>query len=242
MSKHLRRALDQLRIDLLGQFADVEQMVQLSVRSLVERRRDIADQVIEADTKIDMTDIRIEEECLKLLALHQPVAEDLRWVVTVIKVNDELERMADLACNIAERAKSLDLYPLFPVPDELSSMVTNALEMVRDSVDAFVQGNAVRATEVIKQDEQVDEQNRIVIDLLEDLMLEDKDYIIPAMHCFSAARLLEQIADIAESLAEEVIYMSEGEIVRHQHGDIQLPRSKRQKSSSPMDSEDPNEY
>ncbi len=220
MSKHLSRGLDQLRIDLLGQFADVEQMVQLAVRSLVERRTDFADQVLDSDSKIDMTDIRIEEECLKLLALHQPVAEDLRWLITVIKVNIELERMADLACNIAERAKSLDLYPLFPVPVEFTEMVTAALEMVRDAVDSFVQGNAKRAGEVIRRDRDVDEQNRVVIEILQQQMQEDSESVVPAVHCFSASRLLEQIADLAESLAEDVIYLVDGEIIRHQHGTL----------------------
>lgn len=217
MSKHLTRALDQLRVDLIGQFADVEQMVQLSVRSLVERRTDLAERVIESDRKIDVTDIRIEEECLKLLALHQPVAKDLRWVTTVIKANTELERMADLACNIAERAKALDLYPLFPVPSELTNMVSSSLEMVRDALDSFVDNNAARASEVIRRDDEVDEQNRVVIDILQELMQQDSDNVVPAVHCFSASRMLEQIADSAELLAEDVIYLVEGEIVRHKH-------------------------
>ncbi|MEM9644848.1 MAG: phosphate signaling complex protein PhoU [Planctomycetota bacterium] len=220
MSKHLSLGLDQLRIALLGQFGDVEQMVQLAVRSLVERRTDLADQVIDSDAKIDMNDIHIEEECLKLLALHQPVAKDLRWLVTVIKVNSELERMADLACNIAERAKSLDLYPLFPVPSEITEMVVAPLEMVRDALDSFVQGDAKRAADVIRRDQIVDDQNRVVIDILQDLMKEDPEQIVPAVHCFSASRLLEQIADLAECLAEDVIYLIEGEIIRHQHGTL----------------------
>lgn len=220
MSKHLIRDLDRLRVDLVTQFGDVEQMVQLAVRSLVERRVDLAAQVIESDTRIDMADIRIEEECLKALALHQPVTKDLRWVITVIKVNVELERMADLACNIAERARSLDRFPLFPVPTELSSMVVAALGMVRDALDSFVEGDADRAIEVISRDEAVDEQNRIVIESLHQSMRHDPDQVEPAVHCFSASRMLEQIADIAETLAEDVIYLVKGEIVRHQHGTL----------------------
>src|SRR6056297_3060264 len=129
MSKHLERALDHLREQLISQFGVVEQMVQLSVRSLTERRPDFADRVIETDNRVDEQDVLIEEECLKILALHQPVVDELRWLVTVIKVNGELERIADLACNIAERAKSLDLYPLFPVPVVLTEMVTATLQM-----------------------------------------------------------------------------------------------------------------
>lgn len=217
MSKHLQRALDHLREQLIGQFGVVEQMVQLSVRSLTERRSDLADRVIATDTQVDDQDILIEEECLKILALHQPVVDELRWLVTVIKVNGELERMADLACNIAERAKSLDLYPLFPVPGEITEMVAVTLQMVKESLDSFVDRNSQTAARVIQRDEQVDRLNRVVIDILHDTMKENPENIVPAVHCFSAARHLERIADMAENVSEEVIYLVEGEIVRHHH-------------------------
>ena len=220
MSKHLERGLDFLRSELVEQFGVVEQMIILSVRSLVERRSDLADRVIETDVAVDERDIRIEEECLKLLALHQPVATDLRWLTTVIKVNGELERMADLACNIAERTKSLDKFPLFPAPEELSRMVTVVTEMVRNSLDSFVERDSAKAAEVIRNDDQVDSLNRTVIDILHDLMKNDPEMIFPAVHCFSASRHLERIGDLAENLAEDVIYMVQGEIVRHKHAGI----------------------
>jgi phosphate transport system protein len=218
MSKHLQRGLDELRRQLVGQFGIVEEMIQLAVRSLVERRAELADRVIGTDSAVDATDILIEEECLKLLALHQPVAVDLRWLITVIKVNGELERMADLACNIAERAKSLDLHPLFPVPEELTEMATYATNMVRQALDAFVEGDVRKAAQVIRSDDRVDALNRVVIDHLQELMREDRELIDPAVHCFSASRHLERIADLAENLAEEVLYLIDGEIVRHKHG------------------------
>ncbi len=218
MSKHLQRELDQLRDQLVGQFAVVEQMIQLAVRSLVERNAELADRVIAGDEDVDQTDIRIEEECLKLLALHQPVAFDMRWLITVIKVNGELERMADLACNIAERAKAMDLFPLFSVPDEMTEMVTSVTRMVRLAIDSFVDGDDKKAREVIGSDDLVDAQNRVVIDKLHEMMKADSDQIEPAVHCFSASRHLERIGDLAENIAEEVIYLVEGDIVRHQHG------------------------
>lgn len=218
MSKHLQRGLDDLRRQLVGQFGVVEEMIQLAVRSLVQRRAELSDRVIQTDASVDATDIRIEEECLKLLALHQPVAIDLRWLITVIKVNGELERMADLACNIAERAKALDLYPLFPVPEELTEMAQSATAMVRRALDAFVESDISKAAQVIRSDDRVDALNRTVIDHLHDLMREDPKHIEPAVHCFSASRHLERIADLAENLAEEVLYLVDGEIVRHQHG------------------------
>ncbi|TWU59811.1 hypothetical protein Poly51_00840 [Rubripirellula tenax] len=218
MTKHLERELELLRGELIRQFGVVEQMIQLAVRSLVERRTDLADRVIESDSRVDEADIRIEEECLKLLALHQPVATDMRWLICVVKVNGELERMADLACNIAERAKSLDLYPLFPVPDELTEMVVATNKMVKISLDAFVERDAKKATEAIKLDTLIDTMNRVVIDQLHTIMRTDPDLIEPGVHCFSASRHLERIADLAENISEDVIYLVKGEIVRHKHG------------------------
>lgn len=218
MTKHLERELDLLRSDLVEQFGVVEQMIQLAVRSLVDRRTDLADRVIESDAGVDQTDIRVEEECLKLLALHQPVATDMRWLITVVKVNGELERMADLACNIAERAKALDLFPLFPVPEELTEMVTISTRMVRTALDAFVEGDAKKAGDVIRTDDLVDHLNRVVIEQLHQMMKDDPERIEPAVHCFSASRHLERIADLAENISEDVIYLVEGDIVRHKHG------------------------
>jgi phosphate transport system protein len=218
MTKHLDRELDRLRCDLVEQFGVVEQMIQLAVRSLVERRTDLADRVIASDEQVDETDIRIEEECLKLLALHQPVATDMRWLVTVVKVNAELERMADLACNIAERAKALDLFPLFPVPEEMTEMATAATKMVRMALDAFVEGDSEKAAAAIQADDLVDTLNRVVIEQLHATMKLDSEQIEPAVHCFSASRHLERIGDLAENISEDVIYLVEGDIVRHKHG------------------------
>jgi len=217
MTKHLERDMTRLRRDLVEQFGVVEQMIQHAVRSLVERRVDLADRVIENDAEVDATDIRIEEECLKLLALHQPVASNMRWLITVVKVNTELERMADLACNIAERARALDLYPLFQAPEEMSEMVAVAIAMVRTALDSFVERDCDKARAVIRQDDVVDALNRSMIDQLLELMKDDHDQIDPAVHCFSATRHLERIGDLAENIAEDVIYLVQGDIVRHKH-------------------------
>lgn len=217
MTRHLERELHLLRGQLVDQFGIVEQMIQLAVRSLVERRGDLAERVIATDESVDTNDIRIEEECLKLLALHQPVATDMRWLISVVKVNAALERMADLACNIAERSKSLDLFPLFPVPDEVSEMVSATTSMVKMSLDAFVERDGQKARDAIKADEYVDQLNRLVIDQLHEVMKQDPQMIEPGIHCFSASRHLERIADLAENVAEDVIYLVEGEIIRHQH-------------------------
>jgi phosphate transport system protein len=225
MSKHLERGLDALRGELIGQFGVVEQMIQLAVRSLIERQPELADRVIATDAQVDATDLKIEEECLKLLALHQPVATDMRWLISVVKVNADLERMADLACNIAERSKSLDLFPLFPIPDELQEMVSTATKMVKMSLDAFVERDSAKAKAAIAEDEMVDRLNRIVIDQLHETMKDHPELIEPGVHCFSASRHLERIADLAENVSEDVIYLVDGDIVRHKH-DVFLDASK----------------
>lgn len=226
MTKHLERDLARLRRDLVEQFGAAEQMIQDAVRALVERRVDLADRVIENDAEVDANDIRIEEECLKLLALHQPVASNMRWLITVVKVNTELERMADLACNIAERVKALDLYPLFEAPEDMNEMVAVTIAMVRMALDAFVEQDCGKAQTAIRRDDVVDSLNRLVIDQLLELMKEDPEQIDPAVHCFSASRHLERIGDLAENIAEDVIYLVEGDIVRHKHGLVESRRAR----------------
>lgn len=218
MSKLLQHGLMELREELLSLFGVVEQMIDLAVRSLVERRPDFAARVIATDKSVNAREVKLEEECLKLLALHQPVATDLREVIVVVKINSEIEQMGDLACNIAERAMSLDHYPLFTVPEELNDMVHEAISMVRRALDAFVSGDAEKARQVIRDDDVVDALNRIIIEQLQNLMHESSEHIAPAVHCFSASRNIERVADLATHLAEDTIYLIEGEIVRHKYG------------------------
>lgn len=217
MSKHLQRELDQLRDELLSLFGIVEQMIGQAFQALRDRRPDLARQVIETDQIVDEREVHIEEECLKLLALHQPVASDLRWLTMVIKINSDLERIADLGCNIAERAEALHQHPLFPIPEDLQVMVQEASTMVRQALDAFVDTDVAMARRVIAADDVVDALNRKMIDELQERMKESPENVEPALHCFSATRHLERIADLAENLAEDVIFMVEGAIVRHRH-------------------------
>jgi phosphate transport system protein len=220
MSLHLQRDLENLHHEILSQAGIVEQMIYDSVSALCDRRYDLVARVVSQDVLVNAKEVQLEEECLKLLALHQPVAGDLRRITTVLKINADLERIADLGCNIAERAECLQSYPYFPSPDELPSMAQNATEMVRMSLDAFVNSDTKTAVEVIRHDVRVDEQNREIIQELKSLMKEAANNIEPALHLFSAARHIERIADHAENIAEEVIYMINGEIVRHKHGDF----------------------
>jgi len=218
MSKHLQKDVDLLHRRLMSLFGIVEQMIDKAVRALCEQRVELAHEVIETDTQVNHTEVEIEEECLKILALHQPVAADLRRVTTVLKINSDLERIADLACNIAERAECMHEHPFFPIPEQLPEMVQQATTMVRLSLDAFVDSDPALAKRVIQLDAAVDDHNLAVINELQDLMMRDSELVVPALHCFSASRHVERIADHAENIAEDVIYLVDGDIVRHRHG------------------------
>jgi phosphate transport system protein len=152
-----------------------------------------------------------------MLALHQPVATDLRRLTTMMKINNDLERMADLACNVAERACNLTEVPEFPIPHLIHEMVEKTTAMVRDGLNAFVNLNVDLAYQVIGRDDAVDAMNVKVIDELSDLMQQHPEWVPSALHCFSAARHLERIADHATNVAEDVVYMVGGVIVRHRH-------------------------
>jgi phosphate transport system protein len=222
--KHLERDLEQLHRHILALSASVEETIDKAGRALRERRSDLADQVLAGDDDIDRRDVEIEEECLKMLALHQPVAIDLRRIATVLKINSDLERIGDLAANIAERAKFLIDHAGFPIPAKLERMIELATMMVRGALDAFVNLDAKAARRICTLDDEVDRYNRDIIEELYQAMRKNTDVIPAAMHCFSASRHVERIADHATNIAEDVIYLVEGEIARHKHDGIHLPR------------------
>ena len=220
MTKHFYRDMDAMHEDILSLSSLVEEMINNAAKALRERDVNLARQVAATDEQVDQREVQIEEFCLKMLALHQPVAVELRRVTTVMKVNADLERIADLAVNVAERAASLARYPAFAIPTDLQEMVTRSIEMVRDALDAFVNLDADTARAVCERDDIVDELNAQIIDELVRLMKDDPLSIEPALHCFSAARHLERIADHATNIAEDVIYLVQGDIVRHAHNDF----------------------
>lgn len=215
MSKHLERDLEALEREILAQSSLVEEMIAKSCRALVDRRIDLLSEVVDSERQIDIREVKIEEECLKILALHQPVAVDLRRTATVLKINTELERIADLAVNVAERTSSLADHLDFEFPDKVERMAVKATDMVHDALDAFVELDVDAARGVCRRDEEVDLLNRQVIDELYETMHTRPDMVEPAMHVFSISRHIERIADCATNIAEDVIYLVEGEIARH---------------------------
>ncbi|HWG45892.1 MAG TPA: phosphate signaling complex protein PhoU [Gemmataceae bacterium] len=215
MSKHWERDLDNLQRRLMILATSVEEVIFKGIRALQERNSALAEEVIAGDSVIDQEENHVENECLKMLALHQPVAVDLRRIIAALKINTDLERMADLAVNIAERALSLVDLPRIAVPDKLQGMTDLATSMVRQSLDAFVMLNAEQARRVIRLDEEVDRYNREIIAELIGHMQQTAELVPSFMSFFSAVRQLERIADHATNIAEDVVYLIEGEIIRH---------------------------
>jgi phosphate transport system protein len=215
MSKHWERDLTELQRLLLAMAGSVEETIQLSIRALGERDPALARRVIDGDAAIDAEENRVEEECLKMLALHQPVASDLRQVIAALKINTELERMADLAVNIAERAAALAALPPLGIPSQVVPMAERTVAMVRRSLDAFVGLDARLARRVIRLDAEVDGYNREVIEELLAGMRATPALVPACVSLFSAVRQLERIADHATNIAEDVLYLVSGEVVRH---------------------------
>ncbi len=171
--------------------------------------------MIAGDPKIDQEENNVEEAALKVLALHQPVAIDLRRIAAALKINTDLERMADLAEDIAERVVHLASLPPIPIPDKLQAMTDLTTSMVRESLDSFVNLDTRQALRVCRLDDEVDHCNSEIIKELVQLMQKSPEMVEAGVSLFSATRHLERIADHATNIAEDVVYLVEGEIVRH---------------------------
>jgi phosphate transport system protein len=215
MSKHLQRDLDSLQRDILSQGALVEEAIHNAIRSLQQRDATLAQQVIDGDSSIDEEENHVEEECLKILALHQPVAVDLRRIASALLINVDLERMGDLAEDIAERALALCRPPFIPIPANLQRMTDMTITMVRQSLDAFIGMDSRLARAVWRQDDEVDRLNNAIIDELIRIMKASPELVEQGLSLFSATRHIERIGDHATNIAEDVIYLVEGEVVRH---------------------------
>jgi phosphate transport system protein len=224
MSKHLQRDLDNLQREIVTQAAAVEEAVYKAIRALQDRDAVPAQEVIAGEAPIDAQENHVEEECLKILALHQPVAVDLRRTATILKINTDLERMADLAVDIAERALVLTQPPFIPVPERLQLMTDLTATMVRQSLDAFINLDPRQARRVWRLDDEVDRYNEAIIQEVLDTMKQSPELIEPGLSLFSATRHLERIADHATNIAEDVIYLVEGEIVRHRPEAVEVDR------------------
>jgi phosphate transport system protein len=215
MAKHLQRELDELQKRVLSLATLVEEQVRKAVRCVEKKDAASAQEVIDNDRGIDRLEIEVEEECLKLLALHQPVAVDLRFIIAVLKINNDLERIGDLAGNIADRAIPLSESPFFTFTSKLPLMCDNALAMLKQCLDSFFKMDTEGALKVCKSDDEVDNLYKEMLEIVQKGIIENPNRINEYLYVLSVSRSLERIADHATNIAEDVIYMLEGDIVRH---------------------------
>ena len=215
MSKHLERDLELLKKELLAMSGMVEVATDRAIAAVVDRRRDLAAEVVAGDDAIDQKELEVEDDCLKMLALHQPVAGDLRFIITALKVNNDLERMGDLAKNIAERALALVSEAPIAGAETFQRMAERVRTMVHGCIDALVQRDVDLAKRVCLQDQEVDAENRRHFDELQEVMRRDPAAVERAVHLLSVSRHLERIADHATNVAEEVVFLVDGEVIRH---------------------------
>lgn len=215
MAKHLLRDLENLKKELLLVGSMAEDAVRKSVLALIDRRPNLAQEVIEGDKEIDDKEVHVDEECHKLLALHQPVANDLRFVLAAMKVNNDLERVGDLADNLAARALFLAEHDPIDIPPEIERMAEDVKSMLHESLDCFVHGDTELARKVLHDDEAVDQQHKELYHLIGRSMRDQPDQIELRMQLLSVSRYLERMADLATNIAEDVVFMVDGEIVRH---------------------------
>jgi phosphate transport system protein len=217
MAVHLQKEIDKLKKQIVLLAGTVEKRVADAVRSIDQRDAQLAQQIKDSDQIIDQTEVEVEEECLKTLALYQPVAMDLRFIVAVLKINSDLERIGDEAVNIAGRSLNINAYPKIEINFDLKTLALKVMAMLKRSLDALVNMDAAMAHSVIDSDDEIDETVRVLFQQVKNEIRrqpEKIDYIIEYMRI---NRHLERIADHATNIAEDVVYMIEGKIVRHNY-------------------------
>ncbi len=215
MQRHIDQELEDLRRHLLRMGSLVEDQIRRSIQALIDRDNEMASQVIERDKQVNSLDVEIDETCVRLLALHQPAARDLRFVTTAMKISTELERMSDLAENICERAIELNQEPQLKPYIDIPRMADWTMRMVKESLDAFVRSDAALARKVCADDDFVDDLTHQLFRELLSFMIENTGTISRAIRLTFIGKYIERIADHATNVAELVIYMVEGKIVRH---------------------------
>jgi phosphate transport system protein len=220
MSVHLIREIEILKKKIIELSTLVEENVQRAVHAVETHDSALAREAIDRDNDIDRMEIRVEEECLKTLALNQPVASDLRFIAAVLKMNNDLERIGDLAVNIGESALDLAGRPQIDVPFDLPGMMEKARTMLKKSLDALVNLDAALARNVIPLDDDIDAIHRGMYVIVAQQVHSNPENAETILRYLSISRALERIADHATNIAEDVIYMIEGAIIRHGKGEI----------------------
>jgi len=214
--RHFQEGLDELKSTLVGMAGLAEEQVRKAVRALIDRNTDLAQEVVAGDDAIDDLEVQVENMAISLLALQQPMARDLRFIMVALKISNDLERVGDHAENIADAVKYMTSAPPFPVLPEVEEMVRVATDMLAESLDAFIRGDAASAVEILKRDDRVDELHDNNFRILLTHMMEDPRRITAGMDLLLISGNLERIADLATNICEEVIFMVRGHSVKHQ--------------------------
>lgn len=216
MSVHLTKELETLRHNILIMGATVEEAIAKAMYAVQNRDAEAARRIQANDRHVDAMEVEIESECLRILALHQPVAKDLRFVISVFKINNDLERIGDIAVNIARRAYTLALRPPDQSMPDFEPMAQQAQRMLREALNALVLGDSKLALQVCAEDDRMDTRHNNMQTLIEMQMRKQPEDVHLQAQYLSISRHLERIADLATNIAEDVIYMTDGIIVRHQ--------------------------
>jgi len=215
MTRHFHEELDALKQTLLAMGGLVEDQIRRAMQALLERDDVIAQEVIDRDRQVNTYDVEVDEQCVNLLALHQPAASDLRFITTAMKIVTDLERIGDQAVNIAQRALELNREPQLKPYIDLPRMADRAQRMVKESLDAFVAGDTALARQVCAADAEVDALKEQIFRELLTYMMEDPRTVSRAIRVILISRFMERVADHATNIAEMVIYLVEGKMVRH---------------------------
>ena len=219
MTRHIERQIEQLKEKILRVGTLVEEAISKSITALINRDSHLAQRVMASDEEIDRMEVEVEEECLKILALYQPVAADLRFGVAALKINNDLERMGDLAKNIAKRVAQLAAGEPCELPPEIRLMAMQAQEMVKQCLDAVINADPSLARQVREEDDAVDAARQKIRKKVLQGIKEHPENVETLLRINSVSKHIERIADMATNVAEDVIYMVEGDIVRHRTGD-----------------------
>lgn len=217
MKRHFEEQLEKLKVKIIKMCSLVDEQLEVAYKAITEDNKELAHFVIDRDNQVDKYDLKIDKICQKLFALNQPVAADLRLIMSSLNINTNLERLGDIAVNLSENYLHIQTKPAFFDRTNLPQMITLTKEMVKKSFDAFITGDAKLAEEVIKTDDLLDTMNRDNHGILIDIMKEDKANIEQAVGLLVISRLLERAGDHATNIAEDVYFIFQASNIRHRY-------------------------
>ena len=218
MERHFQKELEGLKTSLIKMGSVVEENIAFAIRSVLEKSSDVAHKVIETDKRVDSLEIEIDNTVIDLLALQQPVASDLRFIIAAQKINNDLERIGDHAVNIAEAAETLYALPVVEMLEEIPKMADITKMMLKEALDSFILFDPAKARLVLDTDDQIDDLNRLVARRIIELVKSNTQTIECGLELSRVSRNLERVADLATNIAEEVIFHTQARVVKH-HAD-----------------------